>query len=148
MNEMNEKIIICLYAPSDKGKTKSIRRVHELLGGDAEVRANSYDIVDELDYKGVKIGIESAGDPDSEQAEAIEKLMNAGCPIIIAASRTRGVTVDVVIDLSNQYGYTIIWISPLYGHSPLTDASYIPFADANAKEVVEIIDKLINGITI
>lgn len=145
MNEMNEKIIICLYAPSDKGKTKSIRRVHELLGGDADVRANSYDIVDELDYKGVKIGIESAGDPDSEQKEAIEKLMNAGCPIIVAASRTRGVTVDVVIRLADAYDYEVRWLSPFYSYVNLGNETSDHFAKKNAEIVLFEINKIIKG---
>ena len=69
------KTMICVYAPSNKGKTRTIKKVHELLGGKKEVRNNSNDFVDIIMFGEVKIGFESAGDPDSEQEEAIEYLM-------------------------------------------------------------------------
>ncbi len=88
-----KKTLICLYATHGKGKTQSIRKVHELLGGDLGVRADSTDIMDVIMHGNVKIGIESTGDPESSQKNDLERLMkDEQCDIIVGASRTRGTT--------------------------------------------------------
>ena len=59
---MKQKVFICLYAPANKGKTSTIRKVYEQLGGKKEVLESNYEICDVVTYGDVKIGCESLGD--------------------------------------------------------------------------------------
>ena len=145
-----KKTMICVIAPTNTGKTTTIKKLHELLGGKEGKRNNGHDFIDVLMYGGVKIGCESAGDPPGEeQKEAIEHLMDKEkCDIIISASRTRGVTVNNAWDLLSQYGYDIIWFTPAYVYDPLNgsvDNIYDVFAQKNAETLMELIRQLISG---
>lgn len=145
---MKQKVIICLYAPANKGKTSTIRKVYEQLGGKKEVLESNYEICDVVTYGDVKIGCESLGDPDSDQKEWLENLLNQQCDIIVTASRTRGITVNNVVELS-KYGYSIEWISPLYlweDEPKQRQMLYDLFVEKNAQAVVCFIDKIIGGL--
>ena len=139
------KTMICVYAPSNKGKTRTIKKVHELLGGKKEVRSNSNDFVDNIMFGEVKIGFESAGDPDSEQEEAIEYLMKKKCDIVIGAARTRGKTVKAVEKLEYNCKYQVIWLTPAYVYMPLNEDAYDVLVKKNAEIIIEFINRLIQG---
>jgi len=53
--------------------------------------------------KGLTIGIETQGDPNSRLQQSLSDFSNAKCDIIFCACRTRGMTVDWVNSLSNKY---------------------------------------------
>lgn len=145
---MRKKVIICLYAPANKGKTSTIRKVYELLGGKKEVLESSYEISDVVMRGDIKIGCESLGDPDSDQKEWLEELLKKQCDIIVTASRTRGITVNNVVKLSQKYGYSIEWFSPLYHSGDKNEKRqklYDLFIEKNAQAVICFIDKIIGG---
>lgn len=142
---MRKKVIICLYAPANKGKTSTIRKVYELLGGKKEVLESSYEISDVVMRGNIKIGCESLGDPDSDQKEWLEELLKKQCDIIVTASRTKGDTVGNVDALAEQYEYSIKWISPIYGYEIEKDDILDIFHQANAEVVISLIDKIIGG---
>lgn len=142
---MRKKVIICLYAPANKGKTSTIRKVYELLGGKKEVLESSYEISDVVMRGNIKIGCESLGDPDSDQKEWLEDLLKKQCDIIVTASRTKGDTVGNVDVLAEQYEYSIKWISPIYGYEIEKDDILDIFHQANAEVVISLIDKIIGG---
>lgn len=140
------KTIICLYATANCGKTKTIRSLFAKLGGDKILLDKSRDIVGVVNFGNKEIGFASEGDPDSPQWENIEPLAQKKCDIIVTASRTKGDTVNNIFDIANKYGYTVVWISPLYFY----DVQYASddlcdyFAERNTDSIAQyIIDKLI-----
>lgn len=142
---MKQKVIICLYAPANKGKTSTIRKVYELLGGREDFLKSSYEISDIVMRGDIKIGCESLGDPDSDQKEWLEELMKKQCDIIVTASRTKGDTVGNVDALAEQYGYAIKWISPIYGYEEEKEHILEIFHQANAEVIINLINKIIGG---
>ena len=140
------KTIICLYAPADCGKTKTIRSLFLKLGGDKNVLNGTHDFISDVNYGRKKIGFASQGDPDSSQKENLEKLAQNNCDIIVTASRTKGGTVDNVCEIANKYGYTVVWVSPFYFYDAkdATDDLFLFFAERNADNLAKyIIDELI-----
>ena len=140
------KTIICLYAPANCGKTNTIRSIFRKLGGNKNVLNGAHDFVADVNYGHKRIGFASQGDPGSNQRTHIEQLAQNKCDIIVTASRTKGDTVDVIYEIANKYGYTVVWISPFY----FNDANYGTvdlfqyLADNNADSIAKyIIDHLI-----
>ena len=133
-----------MYAAANKGKTSSIRKVYEMLGGRKEVLKREGDISEIVMRGGFKIGCDSLGDPGSAQKEWLEDLMNKHhCDIIVTACRTRGSTVDILMDLSEKYGYSVEWLSLIYGFD--NENIFEMFYQANAQVIINIIDKIIGG---
>ena len=139
------KTIICLYAPADCGKTKTIRSLFLKLGGDRKLLDGKHDFVSSMNFGNKNIGFASQGDPYSSQKEDVEGLAKCGHDIIVTASRSRGGTVDNITDVAEKYGYSVVWISPFY----FNDADYttedlcLYFAERNADSIAKyIIDKL------
>ena len=113
-----KKTILCLYGPTNVGKTSSIRRVDEKLqsyGAELEKELlDKYDICKEYMYRVYKVGILSLGDPDSDQPKYLDQLATDECDVIICASRSKGATCDAVSQVVSKYNYELYWISPLY----------------------------------
>ena len=109
------KAMICFWGLSGIGKTPAIKTIWQNLknGSNPPLDTSSDDICDIVYLDGHKIGIESQGDPDSKQKEWIDELIKEECEIIICASRTKGSTVEVVESRAKDYGYELIWLSPL-----------------------------------
>lgn len=144
------KTMICVNAPTNTGKTTTIKNVHKLLGGEAEVRNADTDFVDVLKYEGAIIGCESEGDPPGEdQWENLEYLMGKEkCDIVIGASRTRGITMGNVKELIKKYNYDIIWFTPMYVYDPLdgnANAVYDFIAQKNAETIIGLLRQLISN---
>ena len=65
-----------------------------------------------FDMNGVKVGVESAGDPGSNMESTMESFVESGCAVIVTACRTRGNTFDKVKDyLGRDNGYSILWLT-------------------------------------
>ena len=140
------KTIICLYAPANCGKTKTIRCLFLKLGGDKNKYNGECDIVSSVNFGGKIIGFASQGDPNSQQKENLVDLAEEKCDIIITASRSKGGTVDNVRDIAYAYKYDIIWFTPFYLYDAKQDLVdlYQYFAEKNADNIAKyIIDKLI-----
>lgn len=124
---------ICLYAPANSGKSRSIRRVDEILQSyGAKVITTlfeDYDFAREYTFRNKKIGILSIGDPDSAQDEWLTKIVNDNCDIIVCASRSKGATCDIVSSKVKQ-GDSLYWISPLYEY----DHSFLSPLQADMQE--------------
>ena len=60
-----------------------------------------------LTINGIKIGIESQGDPGGRLIESLDLFVKLKCQLIICATRTRGKKVTAVKDLEKS-GYKII----------------------------------------
>lgn len=141
----DQKIIICLYATANRGKTKTIRGLFLRLGGNKNAFNGKHDFVSEVNFGNKKIGFASQGDPNSTQKADIEQLAMNNCDIIVTASRTKGGTVDNVSEIANRYGYVVVWISPFYFYDEkdATDDLFNCFAEQNAENIAKYIIELI-----
>lgn len=124
-----KKTVIAVWGTAGIGKTSTIRRVFDKLN----VEGKTPDKIIEPDIcaiinlsNGKKIGIESLGDPGSEQPEWIDYLVENHCDVIVCACRTKGDTTDTVKNLVN-YDYDTVWVSPFtsenLGRKALNDIS-------------------------
>lgn len=85
------------------------------------------------------MGVETFGDPDSLQRKWLEDLAKDDYKIIVAAARSHGQTVDNVKDIAQQYGYKIIWFTPLCTDEPSVD--WKDLKDFSADTIMELIKK-------
>ena len=138
-----EKAIICLSGPGNTGKTTSVRKLYELLGGSS--REFYPDVVDSVEYHDYTIGCMSIGDPGSAQEERLEELLKKDCDIVVTASRSYGGTVDILNNLADRYNYKVIRFSQIYLYEDMGEVLFNLSHEANVKLVLTIIDKLIAG---
>jgi hypothetical protein len=139
------KTVIVNRGVGEQGKTTSIKKVYRVLKqtypqviilsefDDGDIRAI-------IEIGGVKIGIESQGDPYSRQGGSLRNFVNEGCDIIVVACRTKGDTLNNVYDLEHKHGYRIIFAQHLINAS-IKD--YLN--DLYAKEIVQMIDSILNN---
>jgi hypothetical protein len=107
------KSLIAVRGAGHCGKSASIKKAYELLRGaypNAKVEEVfvRVDITIVISIDGVKIGIESHGDPTGRLPKTLMTFLETGCKVIICATRTSGQTVDAVNALAGQY--RIEWI--------------------------------------
>lgn len=138
-----QKTIICLSAPANTGKTTTIWKLYELLGG--KNREYYPEVEDSIRYRNHTIGCMSTGDPGSSQKESLEKLLKAGCDIVVAASRSYGKTVENAEELAKQFDYDFIRISLIFMYTNASKNLFNLSVDANVGFIFTIIDKLIAG---
>lgn len=60
------------------------------------------------DVDGLKIGIETQGDPGCRLPQSLKDFSDAGCNVIICASRTRGCIVEAIESYRHVYDITFI----------------------------------------
>jgi hypothetical protein len=72
---------------------------------------NKGDITVIIEIDGIKIGIESQGDPQSRIFLSLPFFVQNECDIIICACRNRGDTVWEVEKLHDNNNYDIIWVA-------------------------------------
>lgn len=135
------KTIICLSAPASKGKTFTIRKLYEKLGG--VYNTDEHDFVGCIMYGKYKIGCISYGDPGTSPEETIKKLLNdENCDIVVSASRSYGETVEKVKDLENC---SYIRFSPIYMQREVDNILNDECHEANINFILEIIHQIIAG---
>lgn len=115
------KRIVALYGSANLGKTTTIKMVLEMLKVEypsAKIQEMfiGVDITVIIEISHVKIGIESQGDPNSRLFDSLDVFVRVGCDIIVCATRTRGMTVQAVSKLSDNYD--IQWIRKLGSLQP------------------------------
>ncbi len=107
-----EKAIIALRGKTNVGKTETIKMVHDLIlskypNALKKVKWLRTDITVFITINGVKIGIESQGDPGSRLFKSIDLFVKEQCDVIICATRTRGATVIAIESRSQTYN--VVW---------------------------------------
>ena len=103
--------IIAIKGIGNTGKTETIKNIYHLLKSkypEAKIENEIYglDIRAIFTVNGVKIGIESRGDPSSRLFKSIPLFVKSQCNIIICATRSKGKTVRLIKEQDN---YEIIW---------------------------------------
>lgn len=133
------KTIIVVQGGVNQGKTESIRSIFDRFKEKnilIEEKFFNSEVVAIFEENGIKIGINSIGDPNSSQKDWLKHLVSEECKIIITASRTRGETVININDLANLYNYTTIWTSNYVCHNENKENTHklnILFANAILK---------------
>lgn len=166
------KTIIAVYETAGKGKSSSIKKVCELLlahfpsahlahafhPAPPHPFTYNWDICVIIDINGIKIGIESMGDPKSRMLEekpvilenktehptgngTIEKLALYNCDIILCCTRTKRDTVAKVWQVAGLYQYNVLWKSS-NNSSTLNHKVLNHFL---AEEIINIIKAIIIG---
>lgn len=107
------KKVIALRGVANVGKSITIKKVYELLtskytSATREDEILSRDVRAVLTIKGLKIGIESQGDPGGRLEESLLLFTKVGCTVIVCATRTRGQTFDAVNKLEPTY--EVVWL--------------------------------------
>jgi len=111
------KIAIAQSSPENVGKTTTISAIYKILlemfpeAGAEYLLDPGQDIRAVVTIRGIRIGIESQGDPWKMAARlepSLALFVSLECEAIICATRTFGGTVDVVRGLEN-HGYAFTW---------------------------------------
>jgi hypothetical protein len=105
--------VIALRGVARIGKSNTIKKAYELLTSKykravIEHQRIRTDITVILSINGVRVGIESQGDPNGRLGESLALFVKKACNVIICATRTSGQTFNAVGGLE-QRGYEIVW---------------------------------------
>ena len=139
-----EKTIICLSAAASKGKTLTIRKLYEKLGG--VYNTDEHDFVGCIMYGKYKIGCISYGDLGTSPEETIKKLLNdENCDIVVSASRSYGGTVENVKNMDELSDCNYIRFSPIYMCEEVENILNDECHEANINFILEIIHQIIAG---
>lgn len=136
-----KKTVIAVWGTAGIGKTSTIRRVFDKLNveGKTPDKTTESDICAIINLSnGKRLGIESLGDPGSEQPEWIDYLVENHCDVIVCACRTKGNTADTVANLVN-YDYDTIWVSPFTSKNLGEEA----LNDISADAIIKLIERCI-----
>ena len=113
-----KRLVIADRGCSELGKSAAVKCVYYLLKSEGyalELEEWQYqeeygDIKAVFNIDGVKVGIESQGDPGYDMVPTIKEFVQIGCGIIVTACRTKGDTFNIVRDyLGKDLGFDIIW---------------------------------------
>lgn len=102
------KKIVALQDKGNSGKTMTVKLVFDKLkakypAASVNIYKCNPDIKVVMNINGIKIGIESRGDPNSRLKKSLSFFVNEKCAIIICSARLRGMTVDWINEYANQY---------------------------------------------
>lgn len=116
------KTIIAIWHTAEKGKTETVREIAKILI-QTFPDINSIDPIPihvppkgdfrlVIEINGVKIGLESQGDPNTNLMGRLRELVvDFECDLIFCTTRTRGETVNAVENISVEFGFDVIWTS-------------------------------------
>ena len=145
-----KKYIIVNWGRAGVGKTPSLKKVFELLPTKYPytVLRNDNDIKAIVNIGDCKVGIETQGDPKPYLVtpQSMKDFRDAGCRIVVAASRNSGDTWNAVYEMETKYGYQLF---KALHHSPydttLSDASYDLLNQRYAEGIVALIEDMASG---
>ena len=143
-----KKTLINIYGGANVGKSSSIiescKILVEELGAIPDRKLNyKHDVLVVLTYKGVNIGIESQGDPNSRMItkKTLKGLAKKECQIIICASRTSGGTVKEMWEVATNFDYRVIRMSSIWSNTLDSDFLNKRFAERIIILIEDIIRK-------
>lgn len=109
------KKIVALRGSANKGKSETLRIVIQKLK--EKYSSVSYKPFEQNDkdekcvfdnLKGMKIGVETQGDPGCRLPKSLQDFTQMMCDIIICACRTKGSTIEAIELYRNEYEITYI----------------------------------------
>lgn len=148
---MINKLVIANRGAGYIGKSSSVRFVYQLLKDNGHKLLveewQGEDIKAIFDINGVKVGIESQGDPGYDMEKTMEEFVGTNCDIIITSCRTRLDTYHKVTDyLGEENGYDILWAAHYVYQAPEADESRALLNARYAQQVYQLIQDRINGV--
>ncbi len=148
---MINKLVIANRGAGYIGKSSSVRSVYQLLKDNGHKLLveewQGEDIKAIFDINGVKVGIESQGDPGYDMEKTMEEFVGTNCDIIITSCRTRLDTYHKVTDyLGEENGYDILWAAHYVYQAPEADESRALLNARYAQQVYQLIQDRINGV--
>lgn len=142
-----KKTVIAIRGASSLGKSSAIKEIVNRFiiyfpGAIINILIQASDIQAIIQVGHIKIGIESAGDPNSRLPVSVGLFLANGCDIIICASRTRGDTVEEIKALHSKHGFDIVWTLNYYSQQkPIIDSNRY-FAD----HILFLVEQIMLGI--
>lgn len=121
------KKVIALRGVAKVGKSQTIKKAYSLLLVEYPSAQRDCLIVGKTDVRviltidGVKIGIESQGDPNGRLKASLDSFVREGCQVIVCATRTSGMTVEAVNRLGDRYD--VVWFDQVVEPQPSGQAS-------------------------
>jgi hypothetical protein len=115
---MKMKKVIAFYGASNRGKSATLKMVYQSLSKSFDLLPEKSIIPDKhgthllnelhdiraiFMMNGVRVGIESQGDPNSRLEDSLRFFQNNKCRIIVCPTRTRGGTVKCVERLKPEF---------------------------------------------
>lgn len=149
------KLVIANRGAGGIGKSASVKAVYYLL------KSKGYQLISEtwqyeeeigdikaiFDINGVKVGIESQGDPGYDMEKTMEEFVGTNCDIIITSCRTRLDTYHKVTDyLGEENGYDILWAAHYVYQAPGADKTRALLNSRYAQQMYQLIQDRINGV--
>lgn len=108
------KTIIALRGAGNRGKSTTlglligkIKAAYPAAAIDEKLFKIDVTII--LTINGIKVGIETQGDPNSRLGASLKRFVESKCKVIICASRSYGGTVDLV-QAAASAGYDLKWV--------------------------------------
>lgn len=143
------KTMILVKGSSQRGKSQSIKRLATTFPFASIIKPWSGDDYDSYIIGTIKdsedrdriVGMESLGDPGSCQKLWIEECANAGCEVIVAASRSYGQTVNDAYGLASANGYEVIEVSTCFHDGSPVLSNGLDLRDAFAENMRDLIMK-------
>lgn len=121
------KKVIALRGVAKVGKSQTIRKAYDLLLVQYPSAQRGCLIIGKTDVRviltidGVRIGIESQGDPNGRLKASLDLFVQEGCQVIVCATRTSGMTVEAVNRLEGSYN--LFWFDQVVEPQPSEQAS-------------------------
>ncbi len=145
------KTMILVWGASERGKSQSIKRLAMKIPFSSFISPWHNDDYDSfvigtvkcLDGKEHIVGIESQGDPYSNQKVWIEKCIAASSEVIVAACRTYGQTVRDAYNLAHENGYVVVEVTTHFHGGGPDLSNGIDLRDVFAENLINLILKLI-----
>lgn len=143
------KTMILVWGSSKRGKSQSIKRLATTFSFTFIIKPWTNDDYDSYVIGTIKdnegrdriIGLESLGDPGSCQKLWIEECVNAGCEVIVAASRCYGQTYNDAYDLARSNGYEVIELTTYFHNGGPKLPNGVDLRDAFAENMRILIMK-------
>jgi len=108
------KLVLVQQGKGNSGKSSTIRLFHGMLmqaypdAQESHVRRGPKELRTIITIGGVKIGIETFGDPaQTKQVESLRLFVKESCTIVITAARTRGDTIDNIHAILGSAGFNV-----------------------------------------
>ena len=107
------KTILVLRGAGNRGKSTTLGLLIDKIktaypGAKIDEKRYKIDVTIIVVINGVKVGIETQGDPNSRLGASLKRFVEAKCKVIICASRSYGGTLELVTNAASA-GYELKW---------------------------------------
>lgn len=113
--------IIALYGHANCGKSNTLNRLKMMLRlAGKSISSSTHPWCEQPEtflYKDLVVCVAPAGDDENAISSNIRYFDSKQCDVAITASRSKGVTVKLLLDLASSIGSDIEWVQKSYEHS-------------------------------